>query len=630
MENRLFGTLELRSVNDDLREFEGIASTASLDDHGTIIEPAGARFNLPLPLLWFHDQKTPVGEITHAENRNGQLFVRGTIRTVTEPGKVRDATDEAWHSLKYKLVRGLSVGFHLLKQKGNRIIEWALREISLVSIPSNQEASITSVRSAYLAASGDPKHPGVSGQSTTTTTTTTTPRHGKMTIQEQITQFENTRAAKVARRDSLLEKSGAEGTTLDESESETFDTLDTEIRSIDAHLTRLNSARADIEKRAVAVSSAPSIMKASENRGGVSVVRTSPNTIPGIGFARYVMALAATRGNRYEAAHYAKETWGESADEVVAKLQTRAAVAPGTTVQATFAAPLVPTNFLNEFLELLRPATLIGRIPGLRRVPFNISMPSQTAGGTYKWVGEGKAKPVTNAQFATVTLGMAKASGIIVLTEELVRSSAPSAQEVVRDELRNGIVQFLDTQFVDPAVAAVANVNPASITNGVAGTAASGTTEAAARADIKALLSGFVTSNLGLGGVVLLMNEAVAFKLAATVNSVGELAFPGMSATGGNLLGIPVITSNVITAAIGIIAVHAPSILLADEGGVEIDVSREASLQMDSAPTEPPDLNTVFTSLWQMNLVGLRAERFINWGKARTGAVDRIHTVAYV
>lgn len=617
---RLFATIEVRSIHDEKREFEGIATSGALDTHGTIFEPLGARFSLPIPLLWFHDQETPVGEIIHAENRAGKWHIRGFIQNVAEDGVVKQITDRAWHSVKYGLIRGLSIGAKPLKQQGNRFVEWAWRELSLCTLPSNQEASILAVRSAF-AASGDMiRSPGVSGNSNNH------PRP-KMTIQEQITQHENSRAAKVAQRDALLEKSGTEGRTLDETESETFDTLDTEIRSIDEHLVRLASAKADIEKRAVAVSSKPSLVKASENRGGVSAVSVRSNTSPGIGFARYVMSLAVCKGNRFEAADYAKRAWeGESGEEIA--LAHRAAIAPGTTVQATFAAPLVQTNFLNEFLELLRPATLIGRIPGLRRVPFNVSMPSQTAGGTYKWVGEGKYKPVTNAQFAAVTLGMAKASGIIVLTEELIRSSSPSAQEVVRNELVNGITQFLDTQFVDPAITANANVNPASITNGVAGTAASGTAEANTRADLKALLANFVTNNFGLSGVVLLMNEAVAFKIAATVNAVGELAFPGMSATGGTLLGIPVVTSNVIGA--DIFAVHAPSILLADEGGVEIDISREASLQMDSAPTDPPVDATVHVSLWQANLVALRAERFINWGKARTSAVQRINTVAYL
>lgn len=620
--DRAYAILEFRSVNDEQRIIEGIASTDMMDDYDSILDPAGARYSLPLPLLWQHDRESPVGEVTSAEVVGGQIRVRAQIRKIDEPGAFKDLTDKAWQGVRYRLVKGFSVGFLPIKTVKNRFTEWAWRELSLVTLPANSQATINSIRSSF-AASGDrgSTNPGVSGP-------TNNPRHGKMTIQEQITQHENSRAAKVARQSALMETAGTEGTTLDETQAEEYDTLTREVDAIDGHLTRLSSLKRANESAAVPVGTPKKIDEGSQNRGGIPVVRTRPNTEPGIGFARYVMSLVAAKGVRSEAAEYARAAWGDAGEEIA--LHHRAAIAPGTTQNATFASPLVPTTFLNDFLELLRPATLIGRIPGLRRVPFNISMPSQTAGGTYKWVGEGKYKPVTNLQVAAVTLGTAKASGIIVITEELARSSAPSAQEVVRQELINGITGFLDVQFIDPAVAAVANQNPASITNGVAGTVASGTAEANARADVKALLSGFVTANLGLSGVVLLMNEAVAFKLAATVNSVGQLAFPGMTATGGTLLGIPVVTSNAITAAIGIIAVHAPSILLADEGGVEIDVSREASLQMDSAPTDPPVDATVHVNLWQANLVAMRCERFINWGKARAGAVDRIHTVAYL
>jgi hypothetical protein len=47
---------------------------------------------------------------------------------------------------------------------------------------------------------------------------------------------------------------------------------------------------------------------------------------------------------------------------------------------------------------------------------------------------------------------------------------------------------------------------------------------------------------------------------------------------------------------------------------------------MDSAPDNPALATTVMTSFWQNNLVGLRAERFINWKKARAGCVQ--YTVA--
>ena len=88
--------------------------------------------------------------------------------------------------------------------------------------------------------------------------------------------------------------------------------------------------------------------------------------------------------------------------------------------------------------------------------------------------------------------------------------------------------------------------------------------------------------------------------------------------------GITVVTSN--TAGTNVIGLQPSRVLYADEGGVNIDVSREASLQMDSAPASPADATTVLVSLWQHNMVGLRAERFINWkrldatrGRARDG-----------
>jgi len=69
--------------------------------------------------------------------------------------------------------------------------------------------------------------------------------------------------------------------------------------------------------------------------------------------------------------------------------------------------------------------------------------------------------------------------------------------------------------------------------------------------------------------------------------------------------------------------------MLADDGGVEIDISREASLQMESAPDSPATASTVLVSLWQHNMVAIRAERFINWKKSRDGAVQFIQNAKY-
>lgn len=631
---RIYGTLELRAVDEDQRIIEGIASTNAIDDYGTILEPKGASYAVPFPLLWQHRSDTPVGEVFDVKVTAKQIKIRARLAKIVEPGALKDDVDRAWQAVKYGLVKGLSVGFMPTETAPRddynqpiRYLAWVLRELSLVTLPANTEATISAVRSAdapFVAASGD--HPGVPGSRRTTTTPN--PR-GTMTIQEQIAARRARSVAALERCNALTATVATEERDMTAEEQAEFDAAQMTITGEAADVQRLTTLDEQNRRTLAPLPATPAAAgqrPVSRGAVGVAPVVTGVQSAAagkGIQFARQAMALAACNGNRSEAAEYARNVFG---DEDVA-VHIRAAIAPGTTAGTTFAAPLVQTNYLDDFLELLRPKTIIGNIPNLRHVPFNISMPSQTGGGTYKWVGENKPKPLTNMAFGSVSLGMAKASGIIVITEELVRSSSPSAQEAVRDELLVGIPAFLDGQFVDPTIAAVANVNPASITNGVAGTAASGTTEAAAKADLRALLAGFASGNYSLAGVVLIMSESVAFILSTIENAVGDKAFPNLTAMGGNISGIPVVTSNAVGTQI--IAVHAPSILVADEGGVEIDISREATLQMDSAPDDPTTASTVMVSLWQQNLVGLRGERFINWAKARSDAVRRIHTVAY-
>ena len=229
---------------------------------------------------------------------------------------------------------------------------------------------------------------------------------------------------------------------------------------------------------------------------------------PGTAFVRATCAqLLEKTGKVRDAAEYAKR-WDDSTPEVA--LYLKAAVAPGTATDATWAAPLVNQNIAKDFIELLRPATILGKIPGLRVVPFNTKVPSQSAGGTYGWVGEAKPKPVTKLAFASTSLGVSKAAGIIVLTKELIMLSEPNAEDLVRRDMIAGIAQFLDAQFIDPAVAAVAGVNPASITNG-APTAAATTNP---MADIMGLISHFATNNIAVDGVTFIMSAANALSLS--------------------------------------------------------------------------------------------------------------------
>jgi HK97 family phage major capsid protein len=253
-------------------------------------------------------------------------------------------------------------------------------------------------------------------------------------------------------------------------------------------------------------------------------------------------------------------------------------------------------------------------------VPFLVSVPSQTGGAAAQWVGEGAPKPVGALQFGSVTLGTTKCAIIVVITDELAKNSTPDAETVIRTDLVNAIAFLVDTEFTLPARAPVANVSPGSVTNGVTPITSAGTSPSNGRTDINAMISALVAAGLSAAQSVLLMSESNAAALSAALNPLGQPLFAALNITGGSALGIPVITSQAVGS--NVILLHSPSILFADEGGVSIDVSREASLQMDSAPMNPPDATIVMTSLWQSNRVGIRAERTINWKKARAGCVQ--------
>jgi HK97 family phage major capsid protein/HK97 family phage prohead protease len=596
--------LEVKALDGPARTIRGIASTPNPDREGHVFDPLGARFANPLPLLLHHDQKQPVGQATLTATNTGLLF-EATIASVTEPGPLRDRLEDTWQQLQAGLLNKASIGFRILEGGAERLKGGLLRlfktevcELSLTTLPVNADAVVLAVKSLESTCFA----PGVPPAAL--------PKGRTMTTAEQIIDLEGRRTQIVAKMRAILEDD------MDEGKQKEYDDLDLECKDLDVKLPRLRT----FEKTQAAA--AMPIDAAMPRASAPGIIRARARTVePGMGFVRYCKALAASRGDTMAAINYAKE-WRDSTPEV--ELLLRAATGPASTTSAAWAGALVPTvqHLGSEFIDLLRPATVIGRIPGLRRVPFNVQVPKLTGGGTYRWVGEGSPKPVTQLVFATVALAQYKIAGILTFTVELARSSEPSAEQTFRDAMIAGIAQFMDAQFLDPTVAAVVGNNPASITNGVTGITA--TTDPLA--DITALLNTFVAANIPISGVVLIMSESNAFILSSQRTAMGEPVFPGVTVTGGSINGVPIIAS--AAAGTNIIAVVPRYVLYADDGGVSVDVSREATVQMNDAPGVP-DATTVFRSLWQDNLVGLRAERFVAWIKAHASAVNMITGTAY-
>lgn len=651
--NRAYSLLEVKSVDEEKRIIRGIATTPSPDRVGDIVEPLGVEFKNPMPLLWQHQSDKPVGFVNFDKPTKNGISFEASIPTIIEPGNLKDRIDEAWQSVKLKLVRGVSIGFRAIEYAfmddgGIRFVASEVLELSLVTIPANADATIQSIKSIdapTLAATGkEPKEsdrptPPAPGKKSNPIVKALEGKTMK-TIAEQIAAFEAQRVAKAAEMNAIQQKALDEGRSKDAQEKETFDTLEAEITSIDSELVDLRKMEKINVTKAVSVKVDNQDDSAAARGGSQREVRVQvlPKKLPaGIGFTRFVMATAMSKGNPMMALEIFKgrQHWMDETPQIADILKT--AITAGSTSDTTWASPLVNYQILtDEFIEYLRPLTIIGRIPGLTRVPFKVKIPRQTGGATVNWVGEGAPKPLTSLAFDTVTLEFAKIAGIIVINQELARLSTPSAELLVRNDLAKSIVQFMDAQFVDPTKAAVTGVNPASITNGVSATIATGTTGAALRADMKTMLGAFLTANMQVSDVVILMTQRTALGISLMTNSLGAREFPGLTMNGGELLGLPVITSENIPSTGGsptdgdpIIVVSAPDILLADDGQVTIDASQEASLQMDTAPDSPATASTTFVSLWQQNQIGIRAERWINWAKRRSTAVSYISNAKY-
>jgi HK97 family phage major capsid protein len=619
--HQTFGILHVKAVDTTERVFvfSGMATTPTLDRQGEIIEPLGVRFRNPIPLLLHHDKTKPVGSVTLGPVRADGVPFTATIPIVDEPGIVRDRTNEAIHSVKAGLYTAVSIGWRPLGplaaaiqhvKDGIKFLKSEILELSLVTMPANADATIDGALLAIkaFAASGDSPELGVTSASQGT-------RMTNQTRAERIKAFEGDRDLKLARMSAIMDEAAVEGATLDEAHTKEYDGLNAQVDSLNAQLEREKT----LEKL---LASAAQPVPATPGRIESSIVRVTSTLPPGTAFTRYVMAQLASKGDTYRAIEFSKR-WHDSTPEV--ELMLKAAVAPGTTTDATWAGPLVPAvqTVAAEFVALLMPATIIGRIAGLKKVPFNTSIPIETDTGTYNWVGQGAPKPVTKLGFTSARVDAAKIAGIITITEELARNSSPAAEGVIRDAMIAGITKFTDTQFIDPAVTATAGVRPASITNGITPTAATGDPFA----DLAALFAKFTAANVPLGGVTLIMSTTNAMNLSMQLTVTGSPAFPSLTSAGGSITGIPVVASEV--AGTNIIAVVPRYVLIADDGGVTVDVSREASLQMDSAPDNPTLATTVMVSLWQQNLVGFRAERFVSWKRALDAGVQLLTGANY-
>lgn len=442
---------------------------------------------------------------------------------------------------------------------------------------------------------------------------------------EQIAALKATRAEKHEQMKAVAQASIDEQRSMDTAEAEQFDALKSEIKRLDDDISRL-SVLADMEKTTLApVTEEKSSAGASV---GVSTlqVKHQEKLEPGIGFARIARVKALSKVTSTDPLQIAMNAYPD--DKKLHESFSKAAVAAARTDSPAWAGSLILDSgaYFGDFVEHLRANTVLGQIGNrLRRLPFDTQVLVQSTGGRGAWVGEGASKPVTAWSYRRTKLEPLKVAAIAAATKEQLMRSSVAADALIRDELTRAIGATIDATFVNDD-AGSSGVSPAGIRSGVvalslpsAGSA--GADAESVRCDIAEFLKTLATDNLTVAGAFWLMPETVAIDLAMMTNAVGAQAFPGMTPTGGTLAGLPVFTSQYLeTSTHGsvVMLIKGDDIYLGDEGGVQVAMSDQASIQMDD---QISSITGATVSMFQTNSVAFLVERFINFERRRDESV---------
>src|SRR5215475_10972102 len=654
MMNRAYSLLSIKAADDATGTIIGMATTPMPDRLEDVVEPSGAQFKLPIPLLWQHDSHQPIGRVTAAK------VTQAGIEIVARIAKgVTDEIDRQWRLIKAGLVPGLSIGFMPIeheiipKTKGIRFTKWDWLELSTVTVPANQEATIATIKSldiAQRAASGreTPRAavranpPGAAGPSQRK------PQEGRKmkTLPEQITALEAKRAADAARMDAVMKKSLDEDRTSTPEEQEEFDTLAAEVEAIDKDLVRLRKLEQSKISTAKAVAKIETPQQAIAIRSGFDPIYAVPTQQP-VKPQDYVWNALVCRVKSHftKVSPYAilrEEFSDNEPTRAVMNAIFKAATVPADTVTSGWASQLVATS-LQDYFAALMPSAIY---PGLssRGMKFTfgtagiVTMPTRSSTPTVagSFVAQGAPIPVRQAAFTSISFTPKKMGVITTFTREIYEHSTPNIDGLLRDAISEDTSVAIDTVLLDATAATT--TRPAGLRAGVAATTATaGGTITAAIGDIRALSTALITGTNGnLRSPVWLMNpgDVLALSLLQATAGGGEFPFKAELAA-GTLQGYPVIKSTTVTADM-MFLIDAADFVSVTGDTPRFDVSDQATLVYDD--TAPAQVGTTGTpnvvgaparSLWQTDTFGIRMILDLNWGLRRSGIIAWTQTMTW-
>src|SRR5262245_39139168 len=250
-------------------------------------------------------------------------------------------------------------------------------------------------------------------------------------------------------------------------------------------------------------------------------------------YTRYLKCVVAANANAEGAAELFAERYPTSVSKA---LITKAAVAAGTTTDATWAGPLAQVPSLAEnFANVVRVKEVPSQLVGTIRAPFNMPIPVYTpaAAPANLWTQQGLTKRAMAFSFTSATVAPFKVAAIVTVTAELIKTAVSGTEQALQTILTGQLASAVNKAFLDPTAVAVAKERPGSMTSRGTGVWPANS----AVTDATNVLAALVAARPNVENPTLIMDPAAASALIATGNQ------PGLTLTGGSALGAKVIVS---------------------------------------------------------------------------------------
>lgn len=317
----------------------------------------------------------------------------------------------------------------------------------------------------------------------------------------------------------------------------------------------------------------------------------------GTGIVRYLRCLAMNEGRITSAVDQAEQYRDTPAVGLTLKAIVNPMLANGN--------PLSAYGLAQEFFELYRSASLVGRLMGFfRPAVFKTLMPvEEDSLSNPAWIPEAGMIPVRAFRFDQTYIDPFLMGMITVVSKQLLARSTPSADSIVRRILVSAAAKFVDSEFLSTSEPE-AGVSPGGVCYGAQTHSTTGSTAAAIAADLSSMAAKLETWAYPIWAM-----KPKTFSTLAAYKLIEFL--PG----GPLLCGFPVFHTQASPAQIAL--VDAGSILLADEGASTIDYADEASITMGDGGS--PESERAL-SLYNSDLAAFRVERQISWQRPNSGS----------